>query len=364
MVKKIMVLLANTFMSLMLLLAVSSAIFLATFTGTNLKSWLREGKVYDEVIGAALDEAEKDLGASEVASLSDPGVREAAKRALSPTFLESSTNEVIDSTSAWVNGVIARPDFAIELQDVKNNFASYVGTYAADRFAALPNCQANQIPASTDVLKVECKPAGYNPEADIQKAVNELKNSDKFLSEEVITIDDFKIESNGQTVLFIDRFQNLPDAYQAYQLAPYLLGGIALISGVIVLLASETRRRGVKIITGTVIPVGLMLFLVAWLVDIGTDRLSREVNATLESGQSLKTILVSVTQLAGDDLWRVVMIWAVIVTTVGLGLAVGLILSHPNKVDQPSPLDKDSLPKESSEVISKSKSSQKSGHDT
>lgn len=342
MIKKIVVFLANSAMSLFLLLAVMSAVLLAVFNATNIKQWLSEGKVYDNIVGALLEQAEtavqEDVEAGKTNPLKDPGVQAAAQKALSPEFLRSNTEEVVDGVSAWLDGKTPQPVFAIELSDVKKTFAANVGTYATERYAALPDCAPGQVPGSTDVLQVTCKVPGYNPEADIQKAVSELQNSPDFLPDETITPEDIKAfgdaQGSEQQPLF-QKLEGLPQLNQAIQFVPLVFGLLTVASALTVLFASETKRRGVKTIASTIVPVGLVLFLEAWLVSIGIDRLTESVANSSDAGQSLRQVFVNIVHGLGDDLWRSVMTFAVVVTLSGLALIVGLVLTRPKHDPMP-----------------------------
>ncbi|MCW1908657.1 MAG: hypothetical protein KIH63_004930 [Candidatus Saccharibacteria bacterium] len=338
MLKKIIVFLANSFLSLCLLLAVMSAVILAVFNGGNLKKWLNEGQVYDNIVPALLEEAEQAVEENpengQINPLKDPGVQAAAQAALSPAFLKTNTEEVVDSIDAWLKGEISQPAFTIELSEAKNTFAAKVGTYATERYAALPDCAPGQIPDTSDVLKVACKVPGYDPAADVQKAVDDLKNSQEFLPDTTITASDVKIGEGSDTQPLFQKLEGLPRLYQLVQAIPYVFGFLALGGGVVVLFASETKRRGVKTIASTVVPVGLVLFLQAWLVSVGMDRLYESVNNSTDAGQGLKTVAVNGLQGLGNDFWRSLMTFAVIVTLIGLAMVVGLLVTRQKNDSQ------------------------------
>jgi hypothetical protein len=337
MVKKILVFLASSALSLCLLLAVMSAVVLAVFNADNLKKWLNDGRVYDSIVPALLEEAEQTVADNpengNTNPLKDPGVKEAAGAALSPAFLKTNTEEVVESIDVWLKGEVNRPAFTIELSEAKNTFAAKVGTYATERYAALPDCAPGQIPDTSDVLTVACKVPGYDPAADVQKAVDDLKNSQEFLADTTITASDIKIGEGNDTQPLFERLEGLPRLYQGIQTVPYIFGLLAVAGGIVVLFASETKRRGVKTIATTVVPVGLVLFLQAWLVSVGMDRLYESVNNSNEAGQGLKTVAVNGLKGFGDDFWRSLMTFAVVVTLIGLALVVGLLVTRPKKDD-------------------------------
>lgn len=340
MIKKIILFLANSLLSFGLLLAVTAAVLLAVFNADNIKKWLSEGKVYTDLVPALLDEAEARMGDSSEGDttnpLTDPGVQAAAEKALSPAFLQASTEEVIDSIDDWLKGQVDTPTFTIDLAEVKNSFATDVGDYASQRYASLPECATGQIPDTTDVLKVTCKVGGYDPAADIQQAVDDLKNSKDFLADTTITAEDIVIGDEGDKQPVFQRLEDLPRAMRAVSFLPYVLGVFTAGAAMVVLSVSDSRRRGVKTIASTIIPVGLVLFLEAWLLSVGIERWHRQVTSSADAS-GLERVAVNGMRGLGDDLWRSVMTFAVIITLVGLGLVIGLLVTRHKSLESTIP---------------------------
>lgn len=340
MLKKFLIFFANSVMSLSLFLAATFAVILITFTGPHIKSWLEKADVYNTVVPAVLDQAStlvnEDGDPDHNNPFNDEGVKQAAKDSITPEFLRSNVEMVIDSVTVWLKGETPRPDFVIELGGVKDTFASNVGTYAADRYAALPECEPGQVPTSDDVLQIECKVPGYDPTADIEKAVGELKNGEEFLADTTISADDIKLGEEGDSEPLFTKIEQAPQAYQGAQWIPVFFGIVALGSALVVLFASPTKRRGVRVIASTITPVGLVLFLEAWLANLGVSRIQEEVARSVDSSDGLKNVALAVVQALGQDMAHWIMVFAAIITGLGLSMIVALILTR-QKADTEEP---------------------------
>lgn len=303
-----------------------------SFTPHNLKNWLNESNAYDTIVDDIIAQSEtlnQPEDEEHKNPLNDPGLQAAARETLNPELLRSTAEEIIDGTAPWLEGTADRPNFSINLVEIKNDFADRIGAYARTRYAALPVCQANEVPESTDILSLDCQPPGFDPEAEIQKSITELKTSDDFLSDPDLTAEDIGAGGEGEDKRpLYQRLENLPEAYERARMVPFVLAGLALFSALVILLASTEKRRGVRRIMTTFYVSGAVLIVAAWLVkyafDKGTDSLTRSADQSKGLQRTAVAVLDEVQQALNSVIIRFGLAFVVIAAL----LTVYLILTR------------------------------------
>jgi hypothetical protein len=232
-----------------------------------LKKWLSSGNVYQKLPAAFINQAAREQGkeqnpdGSDI-SLSDPNVKQAAEQALSPAFFQRSVEGVIDGSFHWLDGQKTKPDFNVDVLSVKQNFADNLGSYFKQRYQALPVCANGALPSSTDLLKINCRPSDGN--FDIDQAISDqklliLQNKD-FLGQSSITADSLGDSDQGNQSKVFDQ-KAIPRAYRAFRLSPLVFAGLAVLSGLIVVLLCEVKKFGVRKLGWRFIVAGILALL-------------------------------------------------------------------------------------------------------
>jgi hypothetical protein len=281
----------------------------------KLESWLVSSKIYDHLVSAILDQAQKSSannGGSGTISLSDPAVKQAAGKAFSPELLRSSANTILDSNYNWLAGKKARPDFNIDLSSAKQNFAKLVGQYATTHLGNLLVCstaQLTQIQIPIDPLSVNCRPVTLNPQDEGARVAQEINNNSDFLSDPIITAGSLNqtLKSN-QSQPYYQKLSRVPGIYQIGLKLPWILGGLALLSTLGIVFIAPQRRRGVRRVGVVLLEAGLILIAVKFVADTLVNKFEGKVfrGNTLASQlkQSISDLLHQIeTQLAKTDLW-------------------------------------------------------------
>ena len=332
MLKKIIVFFAASSFSLLLILAVSVTIIATTITPNRVKSWLRHSDVYTTIVDDIIRQS-KTLNKSNAGSspLDDPGIQDAAKKSFTPSFLQSSAEQIIDGTAPWLKGNAPRPAFQVDLTGVKGTFADNVGAYATTRYAALLACALGQAPANADVLSITCRPAGFDPAPEIQKAVNDLKNSKDFLGTTTITPDTLSKDNNGDSRPIEERLKIVPKVYRAIQIAPLVLGGLALLDGLIVVFASSTKRKGLRRIVGSLWSTGIALGVEVALGAYGLKKAQDKLAGDATINPSLQRTLNSLLRAASNDFLRVTMICTAVIVGAAFLITVYLLATRSKK---------------------------------
>lgn len=231
----------------------------------KVKESLNTSSVYDNVVDVAIEglaNAEsQDVGEIPI---NDPALQEKVRNVLTPDFLKSSTESVIDGVYNWLEGSVAQPDFEIDLSGVRTQLATELGNYAAERAADLPTC--TEVPTQYDALTAECVPPATTT-AQIKDTVEqEFLASDGFFNDPVFTADDLKDPETQQSI-----FTNTDEARRLYQTGgymPYILGAIVLVTAAAILFLSSSRRAGA-------LRLGIISTLVAVVLGLTYAMLSR-----------------------------------------------------------------------------------------
>ncbi len=241
----------------------------------HLKKWGVSSGAYTKLPSAIINQAasdqSKDKENSDGLSLKDADVRKAAEKALTPAFFQKSAEQVIDGSFGWLDAKTNEPKFEINTLEVKQNFVDSLGNYLKDRYEALPPCPEGVLPESTDLLKINCRPS--DDVLDINQAISNQKLSmledQNFLGESVITADSLG-QGEQKTVI--------PTAYKWFRLSPAVFGGIALLTGILVIVLCDSKKFGVRKLGWRFVVSG-SLALIATLIGVfGLIKLTDLIN--------------------------------------------------------------------------------------
>lgn len=103
---------------------------------------IAESGAYGQVVPLVLAQYDDKTVAG--VAVDDPAVRRAAEESFSPAYLTRITDPAIANTYQWLHGEIERPDFRINYQEGRREFAQRVGGLIADRAEDLPTCSLSQ----------------------------------------------------------------------------------------------------------------------------------------------------------------------------------------------------------------------------
>lgn len=345
MFRRFIVFLASSFFTLFLLLTVTTAAIAVTVTLNNIKTWIKNSKLYDGFVDTVLSSTMKSTKDSPTADnpLNQPALQAAAKAAFTPEFLQKSTENFIDGSFVWLEGKSPKPTFEIDLTSAKQNFANAVGKYALERYNGLPDCPRNQLPDTSDVLSISCQPAGLDITATVNQQINEIATSKDVLGNPVITADSLSSQDKAQTKSFSERYSNIPKIYRFSKVAPLILGGLSLLMAVIIIFVSADRRRGLRKTGISLVVVAVMLFIGIWLANFGLQRAQTAITkvSTPETALAQSTAL-SVIRDINSSVARVSTYFGVAFLLIAGGLFVYLFITRdktsvkPAKPSEPS----------------------------
>lgn len=248
---------------------------------TQIKTWLVQSHIYNKLVPAALSNAQQDTsnsGGDGSVNLKDQTVQQAANTAFTPDVLQQSAEQFINANYDWLNGKTATPQFKIDLTETKQKFADQVGQNVAARLSKLTVCTAEQQAAlqiPVDSFTVTCRPASLDPKAEGQRITNEIMKGD-FLSNPVVTQDTFARNSNDpSTNPYYKSISQAPLLYKISKYAPFVFGGLILISALIVIFAAPNRRKGFRRVGGITLSAGIILVISKFTTEFTVNQLKQ-----------------------------------------------------------------------------------------
>ena len=306
--KKIgLVILSPVFVSLLFFTALDYGIIHTAGNPGRVKQIIADSGVYNNLIPAALDQAEQKAGNSNGVSLADPAVKTAAEDAFSPQFIKSSSENIIDGIYHWLDGKAPQPDFKIDLSGKKTDFAVLVADHAKQVASGLPRCSLAQTQAlavqggSLDVFNVQCLPLGVTPDSAAAQVKSELLNNKDFLKDPVITADSLKSNSsdcvkanqtctvtNDSTPVFQkEPIKHFPDVYQWAKRSPLILSILAILCATAIVFLSRSWQLGLRHAGIVVLIVGAVMLIFAYALNhVTTNTLIPKIkidNAVLQT---------------------------------------------------------------------------------
>lgn len=297
----------------------------------NLKQWLRQSRIFDSIVPTIVAQS-KQTGPNEDPNLARPEVQAALEKAVTPEFLETSSNKIIDGTYNWLQGKTDKPNYDIDLSPVKAAFASSIGDQARNRLASLPACSLSQPPTSDDPFTTNCRPPAAATESQIQKMVDELTVSNDFLGQNHITADTKSLNNSvDQTtsampqIAWYQQLSKLPALYSWAQKGPWLLGLLAVLLAMIIVFASRTKRQGGHNVAWTVFSAGILLTLGAGLVMYLANKISF---ANMAETAALHQPLIDLIKLITRNVSQPLLVSGIVLL---IGSVISLITLHRTK---------------------------------
>lgn len=283
-------------------------------TPAPIKKTLNDSGVYDSVLTGLLNQAKKNTTSSGEVSLTDPIVQKAANASFTPEVLRQNTEKILDSTYKWLNGESATPDFKIDLSGSKTSFAANVANSVQDRLATLPVCTTNVTKDNFDALSTNCLPKGMTAAGAANEVKSNLLSGQGFLENPVITSNDLKA-SGSTTSVFNNQLKKAPQYFSWVKKLPYILMGLTLLTGALIVLLSATRSKGWRKIGITMLVVGILMLAFAWganylVTKKVLPKINLDNNAVLQ--EKIQTLAKDLTQQIDKTYWMFGIAYSVI----------------------------------------------------
>jgi len=279
--------------------AVSTSGYINLAKPYNLEIWLANSSLYQSFLTTASNEAEKaattNTGLSS-ASLSSVVVQQAASSAFSESTFEQYVNTVINSNYAWLQGTTAKPNFSIDLNSSKSNFASQIGVYVDEHLSALPVCTPPELAAlgntsSIDPLSLNCRPASLNIQAEGTMVAQQISSSSNFLSNSVITADNLSPKGQNNGKPYYQKYSELPKIYRFMVKLPLLYGGVSILSAICAYFLITKKRKALRSISIVLIIAGLILIGLRLAVDKALTVVEKKIFNQSNIGQLQQSLI-------------------------------------------------------------------------
>lgn len=337
---------ASLFKISVLLFLIITPIVLVFGSSGQLKTSLKTSKVYDHAVDGLVENINKDSAKNSEGGdnpFSDPAVLQAAKTALTPAFLQKSSESIIDGVYGWLSGKTAQPTFSIDAAGVKQQFVKAVGDYAVNRAKTLPVCTVAQLKqmgsSKIDPLSATCVPPGYNAESLRDQIAAQLDKPSEdgkpnILQQQTITADSLPKDENGQTPVqkITEKGEKARKIFQLVSKAPLLLGSLAVVSGGLLVLLHDEKRRGIRNLAVTVLPIGVLGLLSVFVTNVIFAKLEKS-DAVLKADANIQQPLIDLVHGLSGAVNQKLLLIAVTYTVLGTGTLIVLHYTKPKVLE-------------------------------
>lgn len=333
-------LIISLFLLVLMLFLVLSAL-LITVRPNNVKTWLSKSGLYAVVPDLAVSRlAENQSSGTGDFTFKDVLVQRAVHRALSGNFIPNATNAVVDGTFRWLDGDVAKPDFAVKVGDAKQRFADELATAAQKRYEQLPVCGPRQQPTNLGPLTIDCQIQGYNIKQTIADFKNRVLANQDFLPSSVLTAESNLTtdSATGKVQPIIHYSKVIPQRYQQLQLARWIALGMIICLGLLLLFISDSRLSGVKRIGWSLLTTSIISALGLWLLFVAVNSLKGRIPVSL-SEEGLRDALLQLTDVARRDVTTAASKIAAAYAAIGLVLIIGAHLKTRNRTPKQTPAE-------------------------
>ena len=226
----------------------------------TVKTTLDKNSVYKTAIKLNLMSENSQLS-SDV--FSDNGIESAFNSAVTPSYIKTSSEKFIDNIHAYIHGSAPSLELSINISEAQTRFADNVASYVGQKFEALPRCTQFVIPSISieSLLQATCAPLGVSSQQASEYARSEIMNSALVSNERVEVANLVGMRESSLNSYLADA----RNAYPYFISLVYILPVIGIILAIGILLLSDTKRQGTKIIANTLLSAGLVNVLVAFI---------------------------------------------------------------------------------------------------
>lgn len=299
-IKRFLHYISATGLSLSLFFLATITVLLLTILNAGfIKQTLVKTNAYNNIIPASLELAtatSEKQGEEPINPVVVSQLKPIATATVTPEFLKSSTESVIDGLFSWLDGRTTAPVILIKTDTIKQNLQRELVAYTKNRVATLEVCQKGTNYTNFDPLTTPCRPPYSVNEADIQSYVANLVSQIPLFSKPEISL-----ESLGATDVFsADKpIQAAPKVYSVIQKLPYALLLLAVLSATVLVLIGAYKKGAVRAVAHTITWAGIMLVILSAITLIFNNRFSGNLlgSSTQEQALFVKTIVTPITNM-------------------------------------------------------------------
>ncbi len=244
------------------MLASFVALTLTVFSPTYIKTSLEKSDTYKNIVPAMLNLAQLSASSTYDVSIDAKTIKELEapiSAAISPTFLQTTTESVIDGIFLWLAGSSAVPTFKINVETVKSSLTTNVTAYLQKKIADLPVCANGTNYGTFDPLKATCRPPVAINQNDISQAASDVIDSIPLFQNSELSTESLGIAKNFAPDKPI---HYAPTVYGVLTKLSYVFGALVLTSGLCLVLLSKEKYKAWKSIGHTFVFAGFFLVVI------------------------------------------------------------------------------------------------------
>ena len=271
--KKIVFWIVSYSIRLVLFATVSAAIAVAVIgKSSDVKEVLQQTDSYTRFVPAVIDANKAAPQSGNSLDYDDKNIELIITESFPASDLKQTTESVIDSVYDWLNGKTPSLTFKADFTKNKEMLADKLSAYAFNRLRQQPVCKS--LPETINPLTVQCQPAGYDLDEAQASYRQQLLESDSFLAKTVLTEQDLPKNTSGKTLA--EQLDFAPRSFRWLLRAPYVLGAVTLLFGVLYVVLSPRIRKGIAGIGSILMGSGASLALFPIIFDILLPQLTKD----------------------------------------------------------------------------------------
>jgi hypothetical protein len=279
---------------------------------SKIEGWLDQSNLYSSLSTTIANKAQNSIenNVSGGVSISKTLVQQAAQSAFPQSLLKQSVQTFINSNYEWLEGKSTTPNFTIDLSGAKQAFATQVAEASVvAHLTGLPTCTAAQTLQleNANPLLLSCLPAGISPQLEASQVSQQVVNDSSFLSKPVITASTVSTKGLNGGEPYYKKLSALPKSYQLAKKLPWILGIISILSILIIVFCSRSKRIGIRFIGIILLISGLLLVADKFLTDFAFNKLKDRAFNSVGSSQIQQSLTSFVhfieKELVKIDLW-------------------------------------------------------------
>ncbi len=282
---------------LLFLSATAVSSFFMLRDSTTVKLWLDQSGVYSNVV----DEVSKlatiqQKQENSLVQITSEDIQSAAKATFTPEGLQSDMEGVIDGFYGWFRGDTTGPEFSVDFASRQSLFATAMTVKLEQKIDTLPEC-ANTgrfTVQAFDPFKADCRPKGIDLTQELASFEQELSESKDILPQVKYTGDDVKLHSGdvAEPKRIASALPWVPRAYKALIYGPWVIVGLTVISALVMIFMSTSRRKGVRRFAGGLLFTGIVLIVSGLFLRPAFERLNGWSTNTLGTQASFTQNLI------------------------------------------------------------------------
>lgn len=206
----------------------------------QIKSWLKESGIYDEMGNSIVNQMKKDSQSRlpDKVNTESPEAQAALNKAFNPEMLKGISEKLVDGVFTWLDSDSDSPNVNIDLTEAKTQLADNLSIYAIERINNLPACtplQLGSMSAGSDPLTISCKPPSVNTDLIKQQVKGEVSKNLAFIPTNY---------NAGKATEGQNWPEQIKSTYKITAWLPYVFCFLIVISVCVLIFLSSTKKNG------------------------------------------------------------------------------------------------------------------------